>query len=85
MADGYTLKELVQELRADNKQALQVQSTILEKIQNIDDHLGKLNSKVSTHELQIAEQREFKTKALTVWAVFTVAASTVASKILANF
>lgn len=85
MSDGYTLKELVQELRQDNKNAIQVQSTILEKLENIDDHLSKLNSKVATHELQIAEQREFKVRAMTLWAVFTVAASTVASKVLANF
>jgi len=83
--DVYTLKEMLQEVRDDNREAIETQGVILGEIKNICQHLERLNSKVATHELQIAEQREFRTRVLTIWAVFTVAASTVASKVLANF
>jgi hypothetical protein len=83
--DVYSLKEMIQEVRDDNRTAIETQATILSEIKGICSHLERLNSKVATHELQIAEQKEFKVRAMTLWAVFTVAASTVASKVLANF
>ena len=48
--DSFTLKELLIEQRHDMKQALI-------SVQNIDEHLIKLNGKVAAHELAIEASR----------------------------
>ena len=71
-SDSYTVKELLQEVRQDNKNALTTQSTILATLVNIDDHLGKLNSKVATHEKRINDlsTEHTKTKAFATAIMF---------------
>ncbi len=83
--DVYSLKEMIQEVRDDNRTAIETQATILAEIKGICSHLERLNSKVATHELLIAEQNQFRTRVLTVWSVVVVVLSTVANKVLANF
>jgi hypothetical protein len=69
MADGYTLKELVQELRNDNKQFLTTQTSILSSLESIDKHLQQLNSKVASHEKRFVTLESFQTKVMTVWGI----------------
>ena len=66
MSDGYSLKELVQEVRNDNKEALSVQASILTTLEGIDTHLGKLNSKVATHESTLQKQD----RQITTWKAY---------------
>jgi len=59
---GYTVKELVQELRDDNKASIATQASILKSLENIDSHLLTLNSKVASHVIAIAEIQTEHTK-----------------------
>jgi len=59
---GYTVKELVQELREDNKKSIATQASILKSLENIDRHLQTLNSKVASHVIAIAEIQTEHTK-----------------------
>ena len=81
-SDGYTVKELVEELRADNKTSIVTQAAMLNSLENIDRHLTQLNSKVATHEKKIATLGTFQTKVMTVWGVSIAIVTTVISKII---
>ena len=59
---GYTVKELVEELREDNKKSIATQASILKSLENIDRHLQTLNSKVASHVIAIAEIQTEHTK-----------------------
>lgn len=62
-SDGYTLKEMMTEVRAQNQVALTQQAEILARLTSVDTHLATLNSKVATHELEIDRLRDEHTKA----------------------
>lgn len=68
MSEGYTLKELMEELRVEQKQQTQNTATILASLENIDKNLETLNSKVATHEkkVQIVEIMEKEVKEIRV-------------------
>ena len=53
MSDGYTVKEIVNELRNEQRGSIVVQAKILTSLENIDSHLANLSSKVATHEKKI--------------------------------
>jgi len=79
---GYTVKELVEELRADNKISIATQAAMLNSLENIDRHLTQLNSKVATHEKKIATLGTFQTRVMTVWGLSIAVVTTVISKII---
>ena len=79
---GYTVKELVEELRADNKISIATQAAMLNSLENIDKHLTQLNSKVATHEKKIATLGTFQTRVMTVWGLSIAVVTTVISKII---
>ena len=79
---GYTVKELVEELRADNKISIATQAAMLSSLENIDRHLTQLNSKVATHEKKIANLGTFQTKVMTVWGISIAVVTTVISKLI---
>ena len=79
---GYTVKELVEELRADNKISVATQAAMLNSLENIDRHLTQLNSKVATHEKKIANLGTFQTRVMTVWGVSIAVVTTVISKLI---
>jgi len=79
---GYTVKELVEELRADNKISIATQAAMLNSLENIDKHLTQLNSKVATHEKKIATLGTFQTRVMTVWGISIAVVTTVISKII---
>ena len=81
-SEGYTVKELVEELRADNKISIATQAAMLSSLENIDRHLTQLNSKVATHEKKIANLATFQTKVMTVWGISIAVVTTVISKII---
>jgi hypothetical protein len=81
-SDCYTLKELVQELRADQKQQTIHTTAILTTLENIDNHLSKLNSKVASHEKQLNSLGTFQTKVMTVWGVAIFIIVTVLNKVI---
>jgi len=78
---GYTVKELVEELRADNKTSIATQAAMLNSLENIDRHLTQLNSKVATHEKKIATLGTFQTRVMTVWGLSIAVVTTVISRI----
>ena len=80
-SDGYTVKELVQELREDNKKSIATQAAMLNSLENIDRHLTQLNSKVATHEKKIATLGTFQTRVMTVWGLSIAVVTTVISRI----
>lgn len=84
MADGYSLKEMVSEIRAENRLALETQSRIVSSLENIDKHLANLNSKVAAHEKQLSSLESFQTKAMLIWSFVVFIVVTVANKIIAN-
>ena len=61
-SDGYTVKELVQELRLESRQSVATQASMLNSLENIDRHLQTLNSKVASHVIAIAEIQTEHTK-----------------------
>ena len=79
---GYTVKELVEELRADNKISIATQAAMLNSLENIDKHLTQLNSKVATHEKKIATLGTFQTRVMTVWGLSIAVVTTVISKLI---
>ena len=79
---GYTVKELVQELRLESRQSVATQAVMLNSLQNIDKHLTQLNSKVASHEKKIATLGTFQTKVMTVWGVSIAVVTTVISRII---
>ena len=79
---GYTVKELVQELRLESRQNVATQAVMLNSLQNIDKHLTQLNSKVASHEKKIATLGTFQTKVMTVWGLSIAVVTTVISKII---
>ena len=81
-SDGYTVKELVEELRADNKISISTQAAMLNSLENIDRHLTQLNSKVATHEKKIATLGTFQTRVMTVWGLSIAVVTTVISRII---
>ena len=83
MTESYTVKELLQEVRTDNKAALNKQAEILVRLSNIDDHLTKLNSKVAIHERKLYSLKTFQSKVMTVWAIIVVVFTTVANRVIA--
>ena len=81
-SSGYTVKELVEELRADNKISIATQAAMLNSLENIDRHLTQLNSKVATHEKKIATLGTFQTRVMTVWGLSIAVVTTVISRII---
>ena len=81
-SDGYTVKELVQELRLESRQNVATQAAMLNSLENIDRHLTQLNSKVAKHEKKIATLSTFQTKVMTVWGVSIAVVTTVISKLI---
>ena len=81
-SSGYTVKELVEELRADNKISIATQAAMLNSLENIDKHLTQLNSKVATHEKKIATLGTFQTRVMTVWGLSIAIVTTVISRII---
>ena len=79
---GYTVKELVQELREDNKKSIATQASILKSLENIDRHLTQLNGKVATHEKKITNLGTFQTRVMTVWGISIAVVTTVISKLI---
>ena len=79
---GYTVKELVQELRLESRQNVATQAAMLNSLENIDRHLTQLNSKVAKHEQKITNLGTFQTKVMTVWGVSIAVVTTVISKII---
>ena len=79
---GYTVKELVQELRLESRQSVATQAAMLNSLQNIDKHLTQLNSKVASHEKKIATLGTFQTRVMTVWGVSIAVVTTVISRII---
>ena len=79
---GYTVKEIVEELRADNKISIATQAAMLNSLENIDKHLTQLNSKVATHEKKIATLGTFQTRVMTVWGISIAVVTTVISRII---
>jgi len=79
---GYTVKELVQELRLESRQNVATQAAMLNSLQNIDKHLTQLNSKVATHEKKITNLGTFQTKVMTVWGVSIAVVTTAISRII---
>ena len=79
---GYTVKELVQELREDNKKSIATQASILKSLENIDRHLTQLNGKVATHEKKIVNLGTFQTRVMTVWGLSIAVVTTVISKLI---
>ena len=80
--DGYTVKELVQELRTESRLSVATQAAILNSLENIDRHLTQLNSKVATHEKKINNLSTFQTKVMTVWGISIAIVTTVISRII---
>ena len=74
MSDGYTVKELVNELRTEQRGSIVVQAKILTSLENIDNHLTDLNSKVATNVKNISnlqtEHTQAKAYAVAISAVF---------------
>ena len=81
-SSGYTVKELVEELRADNKISIATQAAMLNSLENIDRHLTQLNSKVASHEKKIATLGTFQTRVMTVWGISIAVVTTVISKLI---
>ena len=79
---GYTVKELVQELRLESRQSVATQAAMLNSLENIDRHLTQLNSKVATHEKKINSLGTFQTKVMTVWGVAIFVVTTVITKLI---
>lgn len=79
---GYTVKELVQELRLESRQSVATQAAMLNSLENIDRHLTQLNSKVATHEKKITNLGTFQTKVMTVWGVSIAVVTTVIARIV---
>ena len=79
---GYTVKELVEELRADNKTSIATQAAMLKSLENIDRHLTQLNSKVATHEKKIVNLGTFQTRVMTAWGLSIAVVTTVISRII---
>ena len=82
MSDGYTLKEMIHELRTNQQIDSGRSIKILEHASNVDKHLDQLNSKVAKHEKAINNLTTFQTKAMMVWGFAVFVIVTVFNKII---
>ena len=88
--EGYTLKEMIQEIRLA-QQAHELKSNMqLATLESIDAHLKNLNSKVATNVINIAKNtndidglKTFQTRALVVWGGVVFILAALAPKVLA--
>ena len=79
---GYTVKELVQELRLESRQNVATQAAMLNSLENIDRHMAQLNSEVASHEQKINNLGTFQTKVMTVWGVSIAVVTTIISRVI---
>ena len=63
-ADNYTVKEMVTELRKENKEALQQQSVILTEIKNITGRMGEM---VQQNKVRNGRLEKLETKMAYMW------------------
>lgn len=82
MSESYTLKEMLEEVRNEQRQAISTQSHIVTTLEAIDKHLEKLNSKVADHEKRISTNESFIGKAQMVWGAVVLIIGYAANKIL---
>lgn len=87
--DNYSLKELLQEVREQNRSALVTQTTILSTIESINEHLEQLNSKVAKQEKrtqeiedEIGSLKMFESKVMVVWSFIVFVIVTAVNKIM---
>ena len=81
--DSYTIKEMVQEVRMTQREQVSHISTISSTLENINEHLKQLNSKVATHEKKLYDLGSFRDKALVVWGLVVFFFSFGVNKLLA--
>lgn len=80
--DNYSLKEMIQELRGEQKEQTRHTAIILTTLENIDKHLANLNSKVASHEKRFSGLETFQTKVMTVWGIAIFIIVTAINKLL---
>lgn len=81
--DGYTLKEMMNELRLEAKDHGETLTRVCSSLDNIDKHLAQLNSKVATHEAEIGTLKSFQTKAGVVISIAVFFAITITNRVIA--
>lgn len=77
MTEFYSLKELVGEVRDEQRETTLIQTSILTTLENIDNHLEKLNSKVASHEKEIKDLGTEHVKAKAVFSTLSIVLTTV--------
>ena len=64
MGENFTVKEMVAELRKENKEALRTQAVILTKIENIQAHLDEV---VAQNKVRNGRLEKLETKMAYMW------------------
>ena len=82
MAEGYTIKEMVQELRSHQSAQTETLVRVCSTLENIDKHLNALTQETKSLEQRTSKLEEFQSKAMVVWGVATFVVVTVVNQFL---
>lgn len=82
MSEGYTVKEIVTELRSENRQALEVQSTILAELKSMNLQLSGVVERVDDNQKRINTVETFVTKAQMIWSGAVLVVGYVANQLI---
>jgi hypothetical protein len=83
MSEGYTVKELLDELRDETKEQSTVLTRVCTSLEGIEKHLAQLNSKVATHEKRHNDFEVFKTRASIVFSIIIFFAVIAVDRVIA--
>jgi phage shock protein A len=87
MSDGYTVKELLDELREETKEQSTVLTRVCTSLEGIEKHLAQLNSKVASHEKRHNQSdvrfSTFQTRASIIFSVIIFVAVIAVNRVIA--
>jgi hypothetical protein len=82
MAEVYTLKEMLAEVRENQKKDSLLIVQTLAHAEKVDKHLELLNSKVAAQEKRVTGLETFQTRAMIIWSAAVFVVVTVANKFI---
>jgi len=82
MAEVYTLKEMLAEVRENQKKDSLLIVQTLAHAEKVDKHLEQLNSKVAAQEKRVTGLETFQTRAMIIWSAVVFVVVTIANKFI---
>jgi len=82
--DNFSLKDMVIEVREDQKISREAHIKMAATLENVEIILKKMASSVEDHEVRLQKQEGFQGKAMMVFGFFVFIMTSIANKVLAS-